>query len=152
MALKISNINESVYDEGKARGEPFWSLDLSGRNLGVHIEELPPRATSSHHHYHSLEEEHVLVLSGTATLHLGGDQHELNPGDHVCFAAAEPTAHHIENQTSENFKFLVFGERKEGDVVVYPDGPVMMVKALGRKLFNYTERPSTAKPDHEETK
>ena len=141
MGVNFTNINDSEFEEtALQRGGTWRRLDLSGEHLGVRIEELAPGGTSSFHHYHSLEEEHVLVLSGTATLHLGSDEHDLREGDHVWFAAGEETAHHIENRGAGNFRFLVFGERKQGDVVFYPNGPVMMVKALNGALFTYEKR------------
>jgi uncharacterized cupin superfamily protein len=136
-----TNISEAEFKEATTSGGERWRhLDLSGDHLGVRIEELLPGGTSSFHHYHTLEEEHVLALSGAATLHLGSEEHDLREGDHVWFAAGDGIAHHIENRGPGNFRFLVFGERNAGDVVVYPNGPVMMVKALGWKQFTYKER------------
>jgi uncharacterized cupin superfamily protein len=86
-----------------------------------------------------LEEEHVLVLAGSATLRLGREEHELREGDHICFLAGVPAPHHIENRSTGNFKFLAFGERNPGDTVFYPNGPVMMVKAAGGALYKYQE-------------
>ncbi|HEX7037918.1 MAG TPA: cupin domain-containing protein [Pseudomonadales bacterium] len=136
----MTNINEASFEEVRtARGKTLRQLDLSGSHLGGRIEDLPPGGTSSIHHYHTLEEEHVLVLSGSATLHLGTEEHELREGDHVCFLAGEPAPHHIENRSSGNFKFLVFGERNPGDTVFYPNGSVMMVKAAGGALYRYED-------------
>jgi uncharacterized cupin superfamily protein len=102
---------------------------------------MDPGATSSYHHYHTAEEEHVLVLAGSATLHLGDEQIELVEGDHVWFPAGEDLAHHIENTSAEPCKFLVFGERKQDDVVFYPKGQVMLVKsATGLHQYVYKER------------
>lgn len=141
MSSAVTNVNEAEFQElTTPRGESLRQIDLSGRHLGVRIEDLPPGGTSSYHHYHTLEEEHVLVLSGTATLHLGSAQHGLREGDHVCFLAGDPTPHHIENSGSGRLRFLVFGERNPGDTVVYPNGPVMLVKALGNALFHYQPR------------
>jgi uncharacterized cupin superfamily protein len=141
MGQKFTNIHNTDFEEGTTpRGGRWRHLDLSGEHLGVRIEEIPPGSTSSFHHYHTLEEEHVLALSGVATLHLGSDEHELGEGDHVWFRAGDETAHHLENRGPKDFRFLVFGERMTGDVVVYPNGPVMMVKALGWKQFTYEER------------
>lgn len=146
MAAAITNIDDAAFEEiTTARDEALRQLDLSGQHLGVRIEDLPPGGTSSRHHYHTLEEEHVLVLSGSATLHLGSEVHALREGDHVCFLAGEPTPHHIENSGPGRFRFLVFGERKSGDTVFYPNNSVMMVKALGNALFTYTERDVGAK-------
>lgn len=138
MTKTISNINEAVWEEGEnSRGETWKSIDLSGERLGVRIEEIRPGGTSSVHHFHTLEEEHVLVLEGSATLTLGSERHALKAGDHVWFAAGKEEAHHIENTTIEPFKFLVFGERNPQDVVIYPEEQVMMIKALGWKQFTY---------------
>lgn len=140
MASPTININDASFEEIQTpRGGTHRQLDLSGANLGVRIEDLPPGGTSSFHHYHTLEEEHVLVLSGSAMLHLGTEEYELREGDHVCFLAGEPTPHHIENHSPGRFKFLVFGERNPGDTVFYPGGPVMMVKAAGRALYKYED-------------
>jgi len=140
MPATIINIDRQDLEEiSTPRGETLRQLDLSGQHLGVRIEDLPPGGTSSYHHYHTLEEEHVLVLSGAATLHLGDEEHPLGQGDHVCFLAGEPTPHHIENHGPERFRFLVFGERTPGDTVFYPNSQVMLVKALGNALFSYSE-------------
>lgn len=136
--MNLTNINQPDWVEGKSkRGSTWRFVDLSGERLGVRIEEMPPGGTSSVHHYHTLEEEHVIVLEGNATLFLGSDRHALGKGDHIWFAAGKEEAHHIENTSAEVFKFLVFGERNQHDVVIYPEQKVMMVKALERKLFTY---------------
>lgn len=144
MQAKITNIQGAEYEEGEStRGEPAWRyLDLSGSHLGVRIEEISPGGTSSFHHYHTTEEEHVLVLNGQASLFLGEEQAPLAEGDHLCFPAGEPMAHHIENTSDTPFRFLVFGERKQDDVVFYPDAGVMLVKSAdGPKQYTYRERP-----------
>jgi uncharacterized cupin superfamily protein len=143
MSDRITNINTAAYETGESQRDeaPWRFLDLSGEHLGVRIEETPPAGTSSYHHYHMQEEEHVLVLGGTATLHFGDDAIVLNEGDHVWFPAGEEVAHHIENSSSEPFRYLVFGERKTDDVVFYPEGPVMMVKSSqGKQLYTYKKR------------
>ncbi len=143
MPERITNIHDAPFQEGKAwRGEAPWRfLDLSGEHLGVRIEETPPAGTSSRHHYHLREEEHVLVLAGRATLHLGESQMELREGDHIWFPAGEAVPHHIENTSQAPFKFLVFGERKTDDVVFYPNGPMLLVKsAQGLQRYSYTKR------------
>ena len=144
MTNRLTNINSAEYKEGEStrREEAaFRFLDLSGQHLGVRIEETPVGATTSHHHYHTAEEEHVLVLEGTATLHLGDDDIELTQGDHIWFPAGEAVAHHIQNTSDAPFKFLVFGDRKQDDVVFYPQGSALLVKSsAGFKVYDYNER------------
>ncbi len=140
MNAKIINIRKSEWSKGKNdRGEDWAHIDLSGEQLGVRIEELPPGSSSSEHHYHTHEEEHVLVMEGEATLFLGDDEIDLKSGDHVWFAAGDDTPHHLENRSTEKLTYLVFGERKEGDVVLYPNRNVALVKSLGNKLLPYRE-------------
>ncbi len=144
MNNRLTNINTAQYEEGESTRKEeasFRFLDLSGQHIGVRIEETPAGATTSHHHYHTAEEEHVLVLEGVATLHLGNEDIEITQGDHIWFPAGEAVAHHIENTSNAPFKFLVFGERKQDDVVFYPTGSVMLVKSsTGFQAFDYKER------------
>lgn len=142
MPNKLTNIHEAQWKEQSTpRGTTWSSLDLSGQHLGVRLEATPPGGSSSVHHYHTLEEEHVLALEGEAVLIFGDEEIALKAGDHCWFEAGDETAHHIENRSdTAEFKFLVFGERKSGDVVVYPRHKVMMVKALEWKQFIYEPR------------
>ncbi len=113
---------------------------LSGIRIGARIEDIPPGQASSEHHYHTAEEEHVFVLNGNGTLFSGDEQIPIETGDHVCFAAGDARAHHIENTSEDNLTFLVYGERNDNDVVFYPRAKTMWVKATGRRVYAYTER------------
>jgi uncharacterized cupin superfamily protein len=138
---RLTNINsESLHETTTDRGEAFRQLDLSGDRLGVRVEELDPGSSSSIHHFHTAEEEHVIALAGSATLHVGNELLAIKEGDHCCFLAGTEVAHHIRNDSAEPFRFLVFGERNPHDVVVYPEHQVMLVKALGYKQFTYRPR------------
>lgn len=142
MHQHITNIEEAPLEvRQSARDEADWRcLDLSGEHLGVRIEELPPGSNSSYHHYHTAEEEHVLVLSGSATLHLGDQAFDIVKGDHILFRAGDETAHHIENSSAEPFTYLVFGERKQNDVVIYPDSAIALVKSSqGHRWYNFSD-------------
>lgn len=142
MNERVTNIHETTLEVRKsARGEADWRcLDLSGENLGVRIEELPPGSNSSYHHYHTAEEEHVIVLEGRATLHYGDELIEVRKGDHVSFKAGEEIAHHLENTSAGPFTYLVFGERKRDDVVIYPKSSIALVKSSrGHRWYNYAE-------------
>lgn len=144
----IKNIYEAEWEQRDTPRGVWRYLDISGDHLGLRIETLEQGDTSSIHHYHTLEEEHVIILEGTATLVLGADEHAVRRGDHVCFKAGEELAHHLRNDTSDPCTFLVIGERERGDVVVYPEKQVATVKALGWKQFDIAQR---ARPIQEET-
>ena len=144
MGNRKTNIHSADYEEeeiSERDGATGRSLDLSGEHLGVRIEEMDAGGTSSYHHYHTAEEEHVVVLRGVATLHLGTERVDLSEGDHIWFPAGEDIPHHIENTSTDPFKFLVFGERKQDDVVFYPNGSVILVKSSkGFQQFTYRDR------------
>lgn len=135
--MNISDLKEHWQQERSPRGEPWKYRELSGEHLGVRLEELSPGATSSEHHYHTSEEEHVVMLQGEATLVLGENRYPLRQGQHVWFAAGDEIPHHLVNTTVEPCQYLVFGERKKDDVVVYPGHEVMMIKALDFRQVTY---------------
>ncbi len=95
--------------------------DVGGKaKVGVGTMDLPPRSNTKRAHYHTLEEEHVYVIEGSLTLHLGDQRYFLKPGSYVCFPAAQPQAHYLENDSSESCRYLIVGERIAEDEVIYP--------------------------------
>ena len=115
----------------------FRYKDLSGEHLGARIEQLLPGESSSYHHFHTAEEEHLFMLTGEAVLILDDAEHGCSVGDHIWFRAGAQVAHHFVNRSELPCTYLVFGERKAEDVVVYPEFGVMMVKAMDRAQFTY---------------
>ncbi|MES2106718.1 MAG: cupin domain-containing protein [Pseudomonadota bacterium] len=87
-AAAISSINaDNIYEpfstddvpwEEFAQGDKFASRFKrlgkfgGGSHVGVALEELAPGKRSCPNHYHMLEEEHIYILDGELTLHLGG--------------------------------------------------------------------------------
>ena len=138
--MDLKNIYESEWEEQDTPRGIWRYLDISGDHLGLRIEKLQPSDTSSIHHYHTLEEEHLIVLEGEATLVLGSKESAIKRGDHLWFKAGEELGHHIRNDCPDPCVFLVIGERKSGDVVVYPEKQVAMVKALGWKQYDIDQR------------
>ena len=125
---------------GKSADLTYRYKTLDGEHLGARIEELAIGGTSSYHHYHTSEEEHVFILSGQATLFWGDTEVPVSFGDHFWFRAGEEIPHHLVNQSNELCTYLVYGERKQNDVVVYPEAQVMLIKALDRRQFTYRPR------------
>lgn len=88
--------------------------------FGMFIEELPSGSRSSHAHWHATEDEMVLILSGTATLHEDGRQTELHAGDAACWKAGDPVGHCLENRSGAPVRYVVIGTRAPADRVTYP--------------------------------
>lgn len=103
-------------------------------HVGVNMEELPPGKQSCPFHYHLLEEEHLFVLEGRATLRLGDERYALAPGDYVCFPAGQQAGHALLNEGDAPCRYLVIGERNPNDVIVYPDSGKVMVRPV-RAIF-----------------
>ncbi|MEM7220704.1 MAG: cupin domain-containing protein [Pseudomonadota bacterium] len=141
-APQIRSLQDDAWQEqNKPLG--IWKfLDLCGEHLGVRVEELAVGDVSSVHHYHTLEEEHVIALEGQATLVFGDQEYPFVAGDHVWFRAGDEIAHHFVNSGTSAFRCLVIGERKRGDVCVYPEHGVANIKAMnsGWKQFDIAQR------------
>ena len=102
-------------------------------HVGFAIEELPPGKQTVPAHYHMLEEEHIYVLDGSATLRLGAETHQLKPGDYVCFPAGQKAGHCLINDTDKVCRYIIVGERNPNEVVVYTDSNKVLVRSLGRR-------------------
>ncbi len=125
--------SEGVRFGGKVRVLSNTRAPGSRLKIGVAIEELPPGKQSCVFHYHLLEEEHILILSGSATLRLGADRHAVKTGDFVSFPAGDPNGHCLLNETEAPCTFLIIGDNDPNEVCVYPDSNKVMVRALGRQ-------------------
>ncbi len=117
--IREAELGWEVFAAGTREEVRFKALcDVGGRSkLGVAVMELPPNCDTAPAHWHSLEEEHLYVLAGRATLHLGAERIPLEPGSYVCFPAGQPVTHMLENSSGEPFRYLMIGERIPGDQV-----------------------------------
>jgi uncharacterized cupin superfamily protein len=107
--VHICEVKSEVWYEGTEREIRGKALcDIGGTaKVGVGYVELPPGSHTKPGHWRSKEEEHLYVLSGLATLHLGGACFTLRPGSYVCFPAGQPVAHYIHNTGHETFIYLM---------------------------------------------
>jgi uncharacterized cupin superfamily protein len=102
-----------------------------GSHLGVSMEVLEPGKQAYPMHLHLLEEEHLLILEGAATLRLGDQSFEMAAGSCVCFHAGQKAAHALINSTDAPCRYLIIGERHPHDVVVFTDSGRVGVKLMG---------------------
>jgi uncharacterized cupin superfamily protein len=85
-------------------------------------------------HYHMMEEEQAIILAGEVSeLREGDERHVMKPGDYVCFPAGRKIGHSFLNSGSGPCRYLMIGERKVGDVCVYPDSNKLGVPVLGER-------------------
>ena len=105
-------------DELMSIGAPLGRL-LGLTRIGIHHERLLPGRRTSYPHAESAEEEFVFVLEGHPDVWVDGVLHPLSPGDSVAFPPGTGIAHTFMNNTGEEARLLVIGERKRPENKVY---------------------------------
>ena len=101
-------------------GAPLARI-LGLTRIGIHHERLLPGRRTSYPHAESAEEEFIFVLEGTPDVWIDGDLHRLAPGDAVGFPAGTGICHTFLNNTGEEVRLLVVGERsKPENRIRYP--------------------------------
>ncbi|WP_434044207.1 cupin domain-containing protein [Sorangium cellulosum] len=132
--IAVESVPWEEWSEGSRFGSRFRHLTRAvmgkGHHVGVLIEELLPGKQSSPAHYHLLEEEHILILEGRATLRLAEETIEMSAGDYVCFPARQKAGHCLVNTSDAPCRFLVIGEKKPDDVCVYTDSNKILVGSV----------------------
>ena len=116
---------EFTYDAGDPEGYRsgmfrFGEL-LGATRTGATLYELPPGQAICPYHYEYSEEEWLLVLAGRPTLRTPGGEQQLEPLDVTAFPVGPEGAHHVRNDTDAAVRVLMFSERVQPSVAVYPD-------------------------------
>lgn len=106
--------------------------------LGVCLETLLPGKQANQAHFHLAEEEHIYILEGELTLRLGKNHYTMTPGSYVCFPAGQEVEHAIFNHSAENCRYLIFSNRDENDVAVYPDTNKIRIRRTGESFVRDT--------------
>lgn len=113
--------------------------------FGAHLESLPPGSKSSPQHWHAHEDEMVLVLQGTVTLHEDDLTTRLTSGDAATFKAGDPVAHCLVNDSDEDAVYLVVGTKATRDIVQFREHDVVL--HLNDGIRTRTQRDGTPIPD-----
>jgi uncharacterized cupin superfamily protein len=89
--------------------------------IGIHHVRLPPGKRTSYPHAESAEEEFVFVIEGRPDVWIDGELHALEPGDSVAFPAGTGICHTFLNNTNEDVRLMVIGEKpKPENLIRYP--------------------------------
>jgi uncharacterized cupin superfamily protein len=112
-------------DSGRPEGFGFsfarLGPQLGATLVGATIYELPPGQTTFPYHYEHGCEEWLLVVTGRPTLRDPEGEHELEPGDAVCFPEGPEGAHAVTNRTDEPTRIVILSTKASPAVAVYPD-------------------------------
>lgn len=123
---RIHPFNEQAVINMKSLG------DAAGlTSLGAHLVRIAPGDETTACHNHELSDEFVYILSGTATLTVGEQEHELQAGDFAGFPADGPP-HLMKNTGGEDLVYIMAGGRPGIDIVNYP--------RAGKKMYKVGER------------
>ena len=91
--------------------------------VGLRRTVITPGKQSYPRHAHMAEEEIFVVLRGRGTL-LRGEERV------AVFPAGTGVAHAFVADAAEELEFLSIGERKENDVITYPDSGKLLVACV----------------------
>ena len=83
-----------------------WHL-VRDRDLSVIEESMPPNSAEVRHH-HAKAQQFFFVLSGTATMEIDGEVHQLSQGSGV--RVLPDIRHQIRNESREPMQFLVISQ------------------------------------------
>jgi uncharacterized cupin superfamily protein len=124
--VKVFNLFEGELDERRDRPGFSWTAArvgkaLGGKLIGASLYELEPGEKSFPYHYEYGAEEWLLCVPGRPTLRVPDGEHELRPGDVVCFPEGPEGAHQVRNDTDEPVKVLIASTKQVPDAAVYPD-------------------------------
>jgi len=94
-------------------------------NFGVNLTRLKPGGQSALRHAHSLQDEFVYILEGTATLLTDAGETVLTPGMCAGFKAGTGNGHCLINRSGADVVYLEIGDRTKGDAGSYPDDDIV---------------------------
>lgn len=89
-------------------------------HLGVSLARVPPGHESFALHVHSVQEEWMFILSGEGRVQIDDEERVVGPGDFIGFPPRGP-AHLVRNTSDVDLVYLQGGDRREGDIVRFPD-------------------------------
>lgn len=87
--------------------------------IGVRHQILKPGRRSSWPHAEKTEEEFVFVIEGTPDVWIDGNLYRLKPGDGVGFPRGTGITHTFINNTEQDVRIFVVGERDRPDGKCY---------------------------------
>ncbi len=124
--MRAFNLFDGELDEARDRSGYSWRRAKVGdrigaEKLGASLYELQPGERTFPYHYEYGCEEWLLVVAGRPTLRDPDGEHELRPGDVVCFREGPDGAHQIRNDTAEPIKVLIASTKQLPDAAVYPE-------------------------------
>jgi uncharacterized cupin superfamily protein len=92
-----------------------------GELLGATEYTLPPGSRWADLHYHHGNEELLIVLDGTPTLHMLDGERTLRAGELVPFRRGRQGAHRISNDSAAVARVVIVSTKNVPEIVEYPE-------------------------------
>lgn len=114
---------------------------LGAERLGASVYELDPGDSTAPYHFEGVEEEWLIVLTGTPSLRDPEGEHELAPGDVVCFGIGPGSAHKVTNRSDSVARILMLSTIPDHElsICVYPDSDKVGVWPWPGRRLRVTE-------------
>jgi uncharacterized cupin superfamily protein len=114
---------DSAQPAGYGRRMTSLGPDIGAERLGGSVYELDPGESASPYHYEGVEEEWLVVLTGTPVLRDPDGEYELAEGDVVCFPQGPGGGHKVTNRAETVVRILMLSTMpvNELSICVYPD-------------------------------
>eukprot|EP00123_Amoebidium_parasiticum_P022284 comp8405_c0_seq1/m.3762 comp8405_c0_seq1/g.3762 ORF comp8405_c0_seq1/g.3762 comp8405_c0_seq1/m.3762 type:complete len:174 (-) comp8405_c0_seq1:471-992(-) len=130
----IRNINEVEYEHADAEGSDLYSSQnawLSGttaaKKLGASIDIVPAGKRNCPYHTHYAQEEMFIVLEGSGTLRVAGENVPIKSGDVIFIPAGPEYPHQILNTSDAPIKYISISTKEWPEYLEYPDSNKYMV-------------------------
>ena len=105
------------------------------QRLGASLYRLPPGESVCPYHWHSVEEEMLLVVSGTPSVRTPDGWRDLAPGDLLAFPTGRDGAHQVSNRSAADADVLLISEMAETEVCGYPDSGKVGISGPARGRY-----------------
>jgi uncharacterized cupin superfamily protein len=130
--VNIFNIHQFPQQFADRFGDHSATLYLGkaagSEKIYVNIDRIPPGSKSAKYHSHSKQEEFFMILGGTGTLRMNGEEIPVRKGDFVAKPAGRNIAHQFINTGQEMLEILDVGTNEDGDIAYYPDEDVYFLR------------------------
>lgn len=130
--LNLGDVSPGAYGDpgepaGFGRRAERIAEAVGAVRIGAAVYEADPGLRVWPYHYEGIEEEGLLVLTGTPILRDPEGEHQLSPGDLVWFPPGPEGAHQIVNRSDAVARFVMFSNVPDVSISVYPDSDKLSV-------------------------
>lgn len=108
---------DPLYESHSAR----LGTGTAARQLGASVDVVPPGKRSCPYHLHHAQEEMFVILEGSATLRVAGEDVPVRAGDVIFVPAGPEYPHQLVNTSDAPLKYLSISTKQTPELVEYPD-------------------------------